>query len=135
MARITVEDCLEHVENRFSLVLITAQRAKQLLKGARPRVEGDTGNKEIVIALREIGKGLIEYHEKDPEDILPDAAAEEAKRVAQARAAVSDPGELVAAEAPKPTTAEDVMSKEDELDDADLSVIGSNTMDEDVGEE
>ena len=52
MARITVEDCLEHVDNRFGLVLGAARRAKQLLKGARPLVESD--NKEVVTALREI---------------------------------------------------------------------------------
>jgi len=62
MARITVEDCLEHVGNRFELVLLGARRAKQLLKGARPLVESD--NKEIVTALREIAaqKVRIEYH-------------------------------------------------------------------------
>ncbi len=52
MARITVEDCLERVPNRFELVLLGARRAKQLLKGARPLVDSD--NKEIVTALREI---------------------------------------------------------------------------------
>ena len=52
MARITVEDCLEKVPNRFELVLLAARRAKQLLKGARPLVEDD--NKEVVTALREI---------------------------------------------------------------------------------
>jgi DNA-directed RNA polymerase subunit omega len=62
MARITVEDCLEHVGNRFELVLLGARRAKQLLKGARPLVESD--NKEIVTALREIAaeKVRLEYH-------------------------------------------------------------------------
>src|SRR5438093_4413708 len=57
MARITVEDCLEHVPNRFELVLLAARRAKQLLKGARPLVESD--NKEIVSALREIAAGKV----------------------------------------------------------------------------
>ena len=52
MARITVEDCLEVIPNRFELVLAGARRAKQLLKGARPLVESD--NKEVVTALREI---------------------------------------------------------------------------------
>jgi DNA-directed RNA polymerase subunit omega len=52
MARITVEDCLERVPNRFQLVLLAARRAKQLLKGARPLVDSD--NKEIVTALREV---------------------------------------------------------------------------------
>jgi DNA-directed RNA polymerase subunit omega len=63
MARITVEDCLEQVPNRFELVLLAARRAKQLLKGARPLVESD--NKEIVTALREIGADRVrlEYAE------------------------------------------------------------------------
>jgi DNA-directed RNA polymerase subunit omega len=52
MARITVEDCLEQVHNRFELVLAGARRAKQLLKGSPPQVDSD--NKEIVTALREI---------------------------------------------------------------------------------
>ncbi len=57
MARITVEDCLEHVPNRFELVLVAAQRAKQLLKGSRPLVESD--NKELVTALRETAAGKV----------------------------------------------------------------------------
>ncbi len=57
MARITVEDCLEKVPNRFELVLVGARRAKQLLKGARPLVESD--NKEVVTALREVADGRV----------------------------------------------------------------------------
>lgn len=57
MARITVEDCLERVGNRFELVLLGAKRAKQLLKGARPLV--DSENKEIVTALREIAEEKV----------------------------------------------------------------------------
>ena len=57
MARITVEDCLERVPNRFELVLLAARRAKQLLKGARPLVDSD--NKEIVSALREIAADKV----------------------------------------------------------------------------
>ncbi len=57
MARITVEDCLQNVPNRFELVLLGARRAKQLLKGARPLVQSD--NKEVVAALREIGDGKV----------------------------------------------------------------------------
>ncbi|MFN8625498.1 MAG: DNA-directed RNA polymerase subunit omega [Candidatus Binatia bacterium] len=66
MARITVEDCLEQVPNRFQLVLLAARRAKQLLKGARPLVDSD--NKEVVSALREIaaGKVTMQYHEAEP---------------------------------------------------------------------
>lgn len=57
MARITVEDCLNQVPNRFELVLLGAKRAKLLLKGARPLVESE--NKEVVTALREIGAGKV----------------------------------------------------------------------------
>jgi DNA-directed RNA polymerase subunit omega len=64
MARITVEDCLDRIPNRFELVLLAAKRAKQLLKGSRPLVETD--NKEIVTSLREIADGKVRmiYPEK-----------------------------------------------------------------------
>lgn len=52
MARITVEDCLERIPNRFTLALVAVKRSKMLLRGARPLVESD--NKDIVTALREI---------------------------------------------------------------------------------
>ena len=57
MARVTVEDCLEKVPNRFHLVSVAVKRAKMLLRGARPLVESD--NKDIVTALREIAAGEI----------------------------------------------------------------------------
>lgn len=63
MARITVEDCLENVPNRFELVLVAARRAKQLLKGARPLV--DASNKEVVKALREVGAGKVGMRYRD----------------------------------------------------------------------
>ena len=60
MARITVEDCLNRVPNRFELVLLAARRAKQLLKGARPLVDSD--NKDIVTALREVAEEKVRIH-------------------------------------------------------------------------
>lgn len=57
MARISVEDCLARLPNRFALVLLAATRTKQLLKGSQPRVQAD--NKEIVLALREIAQGKV----------------------------------------------------------------------------
>jgi DNA-directed RNA polymerase subunit omega len=54
MARITVEDCLDVVPNRFSLVLVAAERTKQLLQGARPSIDMSDENKEVVTALREV---------------------------------------------------------------------------------
>ncbi len=58
MARITVEDCLEHVDNRFDLVLLAARRARQISQGADPLVEPEN-DKPTVIALREIAENLI----------------------------------------------------------------------------
>lgn len=57
MARITIEDCLENVPSRFSLVHIASQRARRLLKGAAPLVKTD--NKIVVTALREIAAGMV----------------------------------------------------------------------------
>lgn len=62
MARVTVEDCLEKVPNRFALVLMVAKRAKQLLKGAEATVSTKS-NKYIVSALREVAIGNVGYAE------------------------------------------------------------------------
>jgi DNA-directed RNA polymerase subunit omega len=58
MARITVEDCLPYVGNRFELVLLAAKRARQIALGSQPLVPGED-DKPAVIALREIASGLI----------------------------------------------------------------------------
>lgn len=58
MARITVEDCLQKVHNRFTLVLLTVERVKELVKGDKPLIDPDD-NREIVTALREIAQGKI----------------------------------------------------------------------------
>ncbi len=58
MARVTVEDCLENVENRFQLVLVAARRARQLQIGAEPCVEQEN-DKSTVLALREIAGGFV----------------------------------------------------------------------------
>lgn len=67
MARVTIEDCLDSVENRFALCLLAAKRARQLLEGVEPLVE--TENKETVTALREIAAGKIGF-KHDLKDIL-----------------------------------------------------------------
>jgi len=61
MARITVEDCLDQVPNRFLLVMVAAKRTKQLYKGAQPLIENKQKNKKVVVGLREIAAGKIEY--------------------------------------------------------------------------
>ncbi|MFA9418586.1 MAG: DNA-directed RNA polymerase subunit omega [Gammaproteobacteria bacterium] len=64
MARITVEDCLEHVDNRFDLVLLAARRARQISQGADPLVPAEN-DKPTVIALREIAENLVSINTMD----------------------------------------------------------------------
>ena len=59
MARVTVEDCLEREENRFSLVVLAARRCRQLMKGADPLVHSK--NKSAVTSLREIAAGKVHW--------------------------------------------------------------------------
>ena len=68
MARITVEDCLDHVDNRFELVMKAARRARQLA-GGRPSLVPEENDKPTVVALREIAEGLITVEVLDREDI------------------------------------------------------------------
>ena len=59
MARITVEDCLENVENRFELVMVASKRAREIaVQGAQPLVEWEN-DKPTVVALREIAAGHV----------------------------------------------------------------------------
>ena len=69
MARITVEDCLENVDNRFNLVLIAAKRARQLAEGVHTELEVEN-DKNTVLALREIAEGHVDADsliEEEPE--------------------------------------------------------------------
>jgi DNA-directed RNA polymerase subunit omega len=61
LARVTVEDCLEKVPNRFALTILAAERARQVAKGAPPLVKCD--NKVAVTALREIADGKVKFGE------------------------------------------------------------------------
>lgn len=60
MARVTVEDCLDKVDNRFDLVLIAAKRARELSTGSEEPILGWENDKPTVVALREIAAGLID---------------------------------------------------------------------------
>ncbi|MGB9616736.1 MAG: DNA-directed RNA polymerase subunit omega [Desulfomonilaceae bacterium] len=71
MARVTVEDCLEKVENRFALVILASKRTKELKRGA-PLLVRERDNREVVMALREIAAGKVSGR-------LPRADAEEEK--------------------------------------------------------
>lgn len=61
MARITVEDCLENVDNRFDLVMIASRRARQLQTGGKDPLVPEDNDKPTVVALREIAAGKIGY--------------------------------------------------------------------------
>ena len=63
MARITVEDCLNKIPNRFELVMLASKRARQLFKGAKPLIDSD--NREVVVALREIAAGEVRKASKE----------------------------------------------------------------------
>ncbi len=65
MARVTVEDCLEHVDNRFDLVLLASKRARQLTNGVDPLVPWEN-DKPTVVALREIAEGLVDDETVNP---------------------------------------------------------------------
>ena len=84
MARITVEDCLDHVDNRFELVMVGTKRARQLATGGKDPMVPEENDKPTVIALREIEEGFIgpsiltEKEEDDYEEMVDDIAAIEA---------------------------------------------------------
>ena len=70
MARVTVEDCLERVENRFALVLLVSKRAKQLIKGSKLTIS-KANNKQVVSALREVASGTVNFDPVQWESITP----------------------------------------------------------------
>ncbi|MDY7229792.1 DNA-directed RNA polymerase subunit omega [Hyalangium rubrum] len=86
MARITVEDCLPLVDNRFALVLLGAKRARQLMAGARPIIE-ISKNKPPVLSLREIATGRVKFDRDVREALSGKYASDEAKAAAAAGAA------------------------------------------------
>ena len=59
MARVTVEDCLENVENRFELVMLASKRARQLATGGKDAKVAWENDKPTVVALREVAEGLV----------------------------------------------------------------------------
>ncbi len=68
MARVTVEDCLEREENRFALVVLAAQRTRELLKGAESLVKSK--NKPAVTSLREIADGKVRFSQNSREAVV-----------------------------------------------------------------
>lgn len=77
MARVTVEDCLEKMPNRFAVALLASKRARSILNGAEPTVQSD--NKPCVTALREIAEGTVHW-DLPVEDILHGNIPEKKRR-------------------------------------------------------
>jgi DNA-directed RNA polymerase subunit omega len=91
MARITVEDCLDNVDNRFDLVLLATKRARQIANGVDPLLPAEN-DKPTVIALREIADGLVTRQliaEKEAADAAQ-AAREEAELAAALAVEIPD---------------------------------------------
>ena len=70
MARVTVEDCLDNVDNRFELVMLATKRARQLATGGKEPKVAEENDKPTVIALREIASGLIDYNVIAEEELI-----------------------------------------------------------------
>ena len=83
MARVTVEDCLDNVDNRFELVMVASKRARQLATGGKDPMVQEESDKPTVIALREIAEGLItrdlliREEEMDAEDELAEVMGQD----------------------------------------------------------
>ena len=75
MARVTVEDCLDNVDNRFQLVLVATKRARQLANGNEAMLEWEN-DKPTVMALREIADGLVDREILDAKAAAPESTTE-----------------------------------------------------------
>jgi DNA-directed RNA polymerase subunit omega len=105
MARVTVEDCLENVANRFELVLVSSKRARQIAQGKEPLVE-EENDKPTVIALREIAEGLVtaDILEESEEEAETEMLAEDMEAAA-AEMSTSPVDEAVAEQTQAPAAA------------------------------
>ena len=109
MARVTVEDCLDNVDNRFQLVLVATKRARQIANGKEPMVEWEN-DKPTVVALREIADGLVTrdiLKQVEEVEVVEEEVLVEAEPAAETAAQPSD--EIIEATAENP-----VLKNEDE---------------------
>lgn len=125
MARITVEDCLSNVDNRFQLVLVATRRARQLALGSEPLVDIEN-DKPTVVALREIADGLVTRAILDEEPPLKIEAEDQPEQTEASRtddldaqiAAALEPGEMVLPDAEQEEQSESDESGNDTEEDA-----------------
>ena len=115
MARVTVEDCLDKVDNRFQLVLVATKRARQLANGVQPLVPWEN-DKPTIVALREIAEGLVgpSILEETVHSVFEDDEEEAVSNTAE-EAAPPDAAAATDAEVPEATAAE-AAAPDDEAD-------------------
>jgi DNA-directed RNA polymerase subunit omega len=106
MARVTVEDCLDNVDNRFQLVLVATKRARQLAHGVTPFLDWEN-DKPTIVALREIAEGLIGPSILE-EQVRPEIELDEEMPEEEQEAAVV----LAAAETPEDDTPQDTTDQD-----------------------
>ena len=110
MARITVEDCLENVDNRFELVMVSSKRSRQIQTGGKDPLVSVDNDKPTVLALREIAEGLIDASiliAKPPSIELEELAEEASEEVQEVAAETGETVEAAASEeAPEPADTE-----------------------------
>lgn len=116
MARVTVEDCLDNVENRFQLVLVATKRARQLANGATPFVDWEN-DKPTIVALREIAEGkigpsILEEQPKPELDLEEELAKAEQEAAAMKAAAESLAEDMVEDNTPQEITRDDAPEEE-----------------------
>ena len=113
MARITVEDCLENVDNRFELVMVSSKRSRQIQTGGKDPLVSLDNDKPTVLALREIAEGLIDASilvTKPPSVELAELADEAAEAVEK----VAEAAETIKAIAPEEATEEPAKTEDKE---------------------
>jgi DNA-directed RNA polymerase subunit omega len=106
MARVTVEDCLDNVDNRFQLVLVATKRARQLANGVTPFLDWEN-DKPTIVALREIAEGLIGPSILE-EQVRPEIELEEETPEEEQEALVA----VAAAETPEDDTPRDATTQD-----------------------
>jgi len=112
MARVTVEDCLDNVDNRFQLVLVATKRARQLANGVTPFLDWEN-DKPTIVALREIAEGLIGPSILE-EQVRPEIELEEETPEEEQEALVA----VAAAETPEDDTPRDATTQDTTAQDA-----------------
>ena len=112
MARVTVEDCLDNVDNRFQLVLVATKRARQLANGVTPFLDWEN-DKPTIVALREIAEGLIGPSILE-EQVRPEIELDEEMPEEEQEALVA----VAAAETPEDDTPRDATTQDTTAQDA-----------------